>query len=314
MNKVLILLSTYNGERFLEEQLDSLYAQEGVDFHILVRDDGSTDNTIEILNQYNEEYGKMDIVCGENVGASKSFYELLKLANDQSMDYNYYSFCDQDDVWFPKKMLRAISALESSDNIYRFYYCGYQFIDAKGEKFGEIHPEKSSYKVLSFRNPCIGCSQVFSKGILRKSLDIFNVLNSKTVDIETIGLHDFWIARLSYYLDSFIVADPDINFSYRQHSSNVTHATGKSKFRKVKEKYILYTKVIPNSFSNKAMLLLQLEKKDISQEKVNFLQKVVEYRQSIAKTISLALEYLKLFWNTPSIALYAFILIISRRF
>lgn len=314
MNKVLVLLSTYNGERFLAEQLDSLYAQEGVDLHILVRDDGSTDNTLEILNRYRDEYGKMDIVCGDNVGASRSFYKLLRLADAQTVDYDYYSFCDQDDVWFAKKLLKATSALDPSDNIYRFYYCGYQFINAKGEKFGEVHPEKASYKILSFRNPCIGCSQVFSKGILKKSLDIFTVLNDKTTDMRIVGLHDFWIAQLSYFLDSFIVADSDINFSYRQHGGNVTRATGESRLRKIKEKYILYTKVVPNTFSKKAMMLLQLEKKDISREKADFLQQVGEYKQSTAKTISLAIGYSRLFRHNPSIALYAFVLIITRRF
>ena len=104
-NKVLILVSTYNGEKYLPEQLDSLYAQEGVDIHILVRDDGSKDNTIGILKNYQGSKGKMTIIEGENIGAGQSFLALINEATTNYPDYDYYAFCDQDDVWYGNKVV-----------------------------------------------------------------------------------------------------------------------------------------------------------------------------------------------------------------
>ena len=91
MKKVQVLLSTYNGEKYLKEQLDSIIAQKGVDVHILARDDGSKDDTIKIL----EGYENIDIIKGSNIGVCKSFFELI----NKSGEYDYYSFADQDDVW-----------------------------------------------------------------------------------------------------------------------------------------------------------------------------------------------------------------------
>ena len=92
--KVLILLSTYNGERYIKEQIESLLKQENVKVSILVRDDGSTDGTINILNEYQKQ-GKLKWYTGENLKPAKSFMNLV----ENAPEYEYYAFCDQDDVW-----------------------------------------------------------------------------------------------------------------------------------------------------------------------------------------------------------------------
>ena len=81
---VLVLMSTYNGERFLKEQIDSILSQEGVDVRLLVRDDGSTDRTWEILEVYASGYRNIVITRGENVGFVKSFSALVRMALDYS--------------------------------------------------------------------------------------------------------------------------------------------------------------------------------------------------------------------------------------
>lgn len=111
MNKVQVLLSTYNGERFICEQVESLIKQTDVDLSLLVRDDGSSDRTLEMLEKYRKKI-EIHIISGSNLGFAQSFWELVKLAGNA----DYYAFCDQDDYWLPDKLSTAIEMLsEYSD-------------------------------------------------------------------------------------------------------------------------------------------------------------------------------------------------------
>lgn len=92
---VLILMSTYNGEKYLNTQLESLLKQEGVETHLLVRDDGSHDATLDILKAWKEKYQAwIDIIEGDNVGFALSFTYLLQVAAAQYPEVGYFAFCD----------------------------------------------------------------------------------------------------------------------------------------------------------------------------------------------------------------------------
>lgn len=101
-----VLISTYNGEKYIREQLDSILRQSCKDIKIYVRDDGSSDRTVSILKEY-ENQNRITLIQGENVGYGRSFYKLLQIA-DQG---DYWSFCDQDDVWLPDKVKWAVEWL-----------------------------------------------------------------------------------------------------------------------------------------------------------------------------------------------------------
>ena len=108
-------MCTYNGERFLEAQLDSLCAQSFTQWTLYVSDDGSTDATLNIIHRYQSKMGRDKIQC--RVGPQKGFAQnFLSLACDPSIKAEYYAFCDQDDVWLPEKLSVAIEhiAFESS--------------------------------------------------------------------------------------------------------------------------------------------------------------------------------------------------------
>src|ERR1700737_4199728 len=98
--EVNVLLSTYNGSRFLSEQLDSIVRQTCSNLVITVRDDGSTDNSPEILGSYPSRYNNIDILrgSGRRLGIVDSFFELLRMAGERSQ---YFAFADQDDIWVP---------------------------------------------------------------------------------------------------------------------------------------------------------------------------------------------------------------------
>ena len=94
MDKVCVMMSTYNGERFLPEQLDSLLGQQGVETEIYIRDDGSADSTRDIIEKYMRKHANIHFTEGRNIGPGRSFWELLRYVSE----YDYYAFCDQDDV------------------------------------------------------------------------------------------------------------------------------------------------------------------------------------------------------------------------
>ena len=113
MEFVNVLLSTYNGEKYLKEQLDSILNQKGVKVKILIRDDGSSDNTCSIIEEYMSKYDNVFLTRGDNIGYAKSFWKLITITDEA----DYYAFCDQDDIWLEDKLYSDTKMIkeESSD-------------------------------------------------------------------------------------------------------------------------------------------------------------------------------------------------------
>ena len=113
--RLAILLGTYNGGRFLREQLDSLFAQTMKDFQLYIRDDGSTDDTMLIVKEYQQLHPNIVKVEdeGKNLGAKGNFERLLALT-----DADYYMFCDQDDVWLPDKIEVSFAKMKQMEQRY----------------------------------------------------------------------------------------------------------------------------------------------------------------------------------------------------
>ena len=105
-------MSTYNGECFLREQIESLLKQNNEDITILVRDDGSSDKTVGILEEY-EKSGQLQAYSGRNLKPARSFMELIDKAHIE--EYDYYAFSDQDDIWLPDKVHVAVQAIQKYD-------------------------------------------------------------------------------------------------------------------------------------------------------------------------------------------------------
>ncbi len=110
--KLIVLLSTYNGEKYLAKQLDSLLEQELSPDKIIIRDDGSNDGTLSIIKDYAEQNKIIEYYCGENKGPAGSFWDLI--CNCEKADY--YALCDQDDYWFKDKLKVAVETIEKEDN------------------------------------------------------------------------------------------------------------------------------------------------------------------------------------------------------
>ncbi len=168
MHKVNILLSVYNGEQYIETQMDSLLVQDYPNFEIHIRDDGSSDNTISILNEYKKNFPeKVFIYQGENLGYKKSFQWLMQHCGDA----DFFSFCDQDDYWYSNKISRAISVLENKNqNVPVVYLCDFFWCDGslvrerKNEGYKKRH-SLEKYVTLGDRN-AFGFTEVFNKVVL----------------------------------------------------------------------------------------------------------------------------------------------------
>jgi rhamnosyltransferase len=215
INKVLILMSTYNGGRYLQEQLDSLILQEGVEIHFLIRDDGSIDNTKEILENFSENNLNVELIFGNNIGCVNSFGKLLKFAGNYTRFIDYFAFCDQDDVWLKEKLFVATEKLKLINSLKPAMYCSNLYlIDDKGCSIGEKHKRgnvsfsKGSSLVESIAT---GCTMVFNK----KVVEVFIEYQPTYMT-----MHDLWIFHMCIFLGEIFYDDiPYI--LYRQHSNNV---------------------------------------------------------------------------------------------
>jgi glycosyltransferase involved in cell wall biosynthesis len=207
--KVHVLLSTYNGESYLEELLDSLIAQSCRADHITIRDDGSTDGTQQLLAGFAAERRNVTLVSGKRLGATQSFLTLLAGSDTQS---DYFAFCDQDDVWRPVKLQDAMEMLEQHSSDEALLYCSaIEYVDGNLRHLG--HSRRPHFLELEnalVENVATGCTIVLN----RTARDLLvKELPHKPL------LHDWWCYIVISALGR-VIYDPRPNVGYRLHSRN----------------------------------------------------------------------------------------------
>lgn len=212
MKDIQIFLSTYNGEKYLRAQLDSFVSLSNFErIKVLIRDDGSTDGTREILDEYKERYG-FEVILGKNIGLNASLHELV-MASDS--ECRYFSFSDQDDVWLPDKLQRAVNMLEpySESDEPVLYAASSTLVDTELNPIGHtMIPKKapSFYNAL-VQNVCVGHTQVCN----RKTIELLKKGHSPDVMVM-----DYWVYTL-VSAKGKILYDPVYTTLYRQHGTNV---------------------------------------------------------------------------------------------
>ncbi len=213
-----ILMSTHNGAKYLSAQIESLFAQTHKNWRLIVRDDKSSDNTIDIIEEYCGKYpDKIKLVAdGEGqLGACQSFARVL-----QHADANYMMFCDQDDVWLPHKVETSVKELLRHENegppVPMLLFTDLIVVDETLSvladsfwRYQKVHPCNTWTSSLLFDNVATGCTIIFNK--LLKDV-------AQPIPPEAL-MHDWWLAlvcsihgRLGYLRDRTLL--------YRQHGKN----------------------------------------------------------------------------------------------
>ena len=290
MVEVLVMLSTYNGERYIKEQLDSLYRQKDVNIHILVRDDGSTDGTVSILEKYMSAYGKMTIHAEENIGCKRSFYKLIQMASTMETSFDYYAFCDQDDIWDEDKLISAVKILDQSNNEYRLYYSAARCVDNNMNPV-EVLPINTgnSLAAIIIASHSLGCTQVFNKALLLKANLINDIILPSISGNDYIPQHDTWTLVTAKSLGGYIFYDPESHISYRQHPSNVVGGGSKSMLSILKLRLKRHLSH-PNMRSHLALYALKVYGGYLSEDANKTLDQLAEYKTTLKRRIKLMMS------------------------
>ena len=243
--KVAVLLSTFNGEKYIDEQLRSIFNQIGVSVDLYVRDDGSGDKTLKILEGWQSKKDNIFILKGVNKGPCHSFFSLVQAMSERKQ-YDFYSFADQDDFWYENKLLVSIEHLDP--NTPQLFCSSYDVTD---DKLGFIKAKTLNlcYKPenLFVEGVFPGCTMVFTCAFFKElNRSLKNKYTWKT------SIHDAWLVRLAC-LKGEIITNQTPLLAYRQHSANAigTSTNLRSKINKVvknvvksKEKWSLIDETI----------------------------------------------------------------------
>lgn len=208
---VAILLCTFNGARFLAEQLDSLESQTHQNWVVIASDDGSTDQTLEILQQYQAKWpaGKLTIRGGPQKGFCQNF---LSLACDPEIRADYYAFCDQDDVWLSAKLEVALSNIIANQSVdVPYLYCGrtkYVTENLKPCGMSPLFVFPPSFRNALVQSIAGGNTMVFNQS----AKDIIEKVGA--VDVPS---HDWWLYQLISGVEGQVFYDREPQLLYRQH-------------------------------------------------------------------------------------------------
>lgn len=210
--RLAILMATYNGEKYLHAQIDSILKQEtDIPFDLIVRDDGSTDATLEILKSYKDK-GVLDYYSEGNLGAAKGFIQLLR----DNPGYDFYAYADQDDVWEQGKLQKGLKAVKGIAGP-AIYCTNAALVDSNLQSLGRnTHREVPTYNLVSIL--CLaccaqGCTSVFNS-------DLAKVIQTHDMP-DVFIMHDSLVTCLCGLINGKIIYDHTPSMKYRMHSANV---------------------------------------------------------------------------------------------
>ncbi|MFC7347713.1 glycosyltransferase family 2 protein [Chryseobacterium zhengzhouense] len=222
MREITILMSTYNGEKFLKEQLNSIINQDYKCWNLYIRDDGSTDSTLHILNNYVSHYQNIHLLNDDrkNMGAAQSFMYLLR-----EIQADFYMFCDQDDMWLPSKISSMVDYyFDKSEKLNSPYliFSDAIIVDEDLMKindsfwsYNKVNPEliikKPNY--IKVFNCAPGCTMLFNR-------EVKMILDKNTDDIL---MHD-WYILIKVLEKGFVDYLKEPTILYRQHGNNAVGA------------------------------------------------------------------------------------------
>ena len=212
---VCIVLPTYNGGKYLAKQLDSILEQTWPNCSVYIRDDGSTDETVEIAQWYCRSNSSIHLIQDSigNVGCPNSFYEIIK----RVPEYDYYAFADQDDIWLKNKLSVAIKVIEQCEDKDAVLYSSNQFLYVNGINKGKRHEERQSVDLINHmtKNTIAGCTFVLNRDMATLITDA----GKPNYRVIKYRLHDAWIMLIAIACGR-VIYDDNAHMLYRIHEDN----------------------------------------------------------------------------------------------
>lgn len=208
-------MCTYNGERYLEEQLDSIQNQGHKNWRLFVNDDGSKDNTLNILKKYQKKWGskKLHIRRGPKKGFCQNF---LQIISDKKIHADLFFLCDQDDVWMPHKLSHTIKKISRLNPKQPILYCARTTYFSKDVSYN-LGQSELFQKPPSFKNALV---QSIAGGNTMAFNNRLKVIIQKYQYIDVIS-HDWWLYIMNELVGGKTLYDPQSTILYRQHSSSL---------------------------------------------------------------------------------------------
>ena len=226
---IAILMATYNGRKFLGEQIDSILSQSSRQWHLYIHDDGSTDGTIELLNDYAEKYPEWVTILDypSQGGALQNFMSLL-----EKVEAYYYMFSDQDDVWHPTKVELSYQAMQEQEALHpdkpiivhsdvRVVDGDLNLLHPSYREYGHIYPDAVKDFKSCVINITLGCAMLFNRKARAVSLDR---------SWKHALMHDGWVTTRTFAENGIVYAMPEALLEYRNHGDNTVGATDGSRF------------------------------------------------------------------------------------
>lgn len=262
MQKICVLLSTYNGEKYIKEQIESILNQKDVIVELIIRDDGSKDNTIDIIHKMKDS--RISLIEGKNIGWKKSFSELLRKAPK----CDYYAFADQDDVWKDNKLISAINKI-CYNNSPTVYYCDAAVVDENLLKIGEKINLDPFIDKLSNIFVCVGqgCCMVLNQA----AKDLFSQYRPKA-DFS----HEAWLCILCSYFGEVIHENKQ--YLYYRVTGDNTSGYGNTK-RTLLIKNFWNKEFREKIYPPYAYELLNGYRNMLSEKEIDELETIVEYKK-----------------------------------
>lgn len=277
--KIAVMLSSYNGEKYIEEQIESILSQEKVKVYLYIRDDGSTDGTKKILEKYTDNTNII-IEFGENLGFQRSFMQIVGKIQNQ---YDYYAFADQDDYWKKEKLLEAVKILEKNRGT-ELYTSALDVVDEflQHQYYNEFSKLRKSFGSAISRQRLAGCTMVFTPKILEMTKEF------PIDEYYTIFSHDAIVYYLTLLSGNNVYFDKKSFISFRRHKGTITeHGKG----------FIKRVKSVTNIFSeNKAWKYHQINvlynyyNENMTTEIKAYCMRVLNYKENFINTIRFAMD------------------------
>lgn len=295
-----VLMSTYNGENYIEEQIQSILKQEcEADIYIQIRDDGSKDDTEKIVKKYQKK-GNVFFEKGNNVGPAKSFMNLV----GNSIESDYYAFSDQDDVWIQGKIQTAISEISLYDkNVPVLWISNYSTVDSELNTIEDNVLESPNLDELKsiFYNNIPGCVMVFNASLLKKL---------KKFGMNDMRMHDITALNIAL-ITGKVIFNKNCFLYYRQHGGNVIGQYSKKikindwiieKLRILYKRPLYYT-------DEYAQRILEIFYDEVENKKIKEYELIASYKKGLNRFRLLHKDYTKNLFDRNTISIRSRILL-----